>query len=181
CLVKTYSSPMGMSVNGSIFWAGEPFDNCGTANSVTNDLRIAWVEGKNKQDTKGPVVDNELNGKLLFPGVYHNAALGLAIGGVARLDAQNDGNAVFIFKVDSSFTDSGTTLQPSRIDLVNGAQARNVWFVVGLDLTIGSGTSWNGNILAGRTATIKDGSKVNGRVLRGACGAGGITLTGAGS
>ena len=181
CLVKTYSSPMGMSVNGSIFWAGDPFDNGGTANSVTNDLSIAWVEGKNKQDTKGPVVDNELNGKLLFPGVYHNAALGLAIGGVARLDAQNDGNAVFIFKVDSSFTDSGTTLQPSRIDLVNGAQARNVWFVVGLDLTIGSGTSWNGNILAGRTATIKDGSKVNGRVLGGASGAGAITLTGAAS
>ena len=181
CLVKTYSSPMGMSVNGSIYWAGDPFDNGGTANSVSNDLNIAWVEGKNKQDTKGPVVDNELNGKILFPGVYHNAALGLAVGGHATHDAQNDANAIFIFKVDSSFTDSGTLLQPSRIDLVNGAQARNVWFVVGLDLTIGSGTTWNGNILAGRTATINDGSAVKGRILGGASGAGAITLTGAAS
>ena len=181
CLVKTYSSPMGMSVNGSIYWAGDPFDNGGTANSVSNDLNIAWVEGKNKQDTKGPVVDNELNGKILFPGVYHNAALGLAVGGHATHDAQNDANAIFIFKVDSSFTDSGTLLQPSRIDLVNGAQARNVWFVVGLDLTIGSGTTWNGNILAGRTATINDGSAVKGRILGGASGAGAITLIGAAS
>jgi hypothetical protein len=181
CLTKTYSSPMGMTVNGSIYFAGDPFDNGGTANSVTNDLNIAWVEGKNKQDTKGPVVDNELNGKILSAGVYHNAALGLAVGGVATLDAQNDANAIFIFKVDSSFTDSGTLLQPSRIDLVNGAQARNVWFVVGLDLTIGSGTSWNGNILAGRTATVLDGSTVKGRILSGASGAGAITLTGAAS
>ena len=49
CLVKTYSSPTGMTVNGSIYFAGDPFDNGGTANSVTNDLNIAWTEGKKRQ------------------------------------------------------------------------------------------------------------------------------------
>ena len=181
CLVKTYSSPTGMTVNGSIYFAGDPYDNGGTANSVTNDLQIAWNEGKNKVDTQGAIAADELGGKIFIPGVYHNAALGLAAGGVATIDAQNDANAIFIFKVDSSFVDSGTLLLPSRIDLVNGAQARNVWFVTGLDITIGSGTTWNGNILAGRTATVLDGSTVNGRVLGGASGAGAITLTGAAS
>jgi hypothetical protein len=181
CSIKTYSSPTGMTVNGSIFYAADPFDNGGTANSVTNDLQIAWTEGKNKADTNGPVVSNQMSGKVFSPGVYHNATLGMSIGGVATLDAQNDANAIFIFKVDSSFTDSGTLLQPSRIDLINGARARNVWFVVGSDLTIGSGTIWNGNILVGGTATIKDGSTMNGRVLAGAAGAGAITLTGAAS
>jgi hypothetical protein len=88
---------------------------------------------------------------------------------------------VFFFKVDSSFVDSGTLLLPTSIVLKNGAQARNVWFVTGLDITIGSGTTWNGNILAGRTATVLDGSSVMGRVLAGASGAGAITLTGAAS
>lgn len=37
-LVKTYSSPTGMNVNGSIFFVGDPFDNDGTANSVTHAL-----------------------------------------------------------------------------------------------------------------------------------------------
>jgi len=83
--------------------------------------------------------------------------------------------------VDTDLIDSGTLLLPSRIVLLNGAQARNVWFVVGRDITIGSGTTWNGNILAGRTATVKDGSTVTGRVLAGAAGAGAITLTGAAS
>jgi hypothetical protein len=181
CLVKTYSSPMGMSVNGSIFWAGDPFDNGGTANSVTNDLQIAWNEGKNKLDTQPAIAANEMGGKTFIPGVYHNANLGLAAGGIAKLDAQNDANAIFIFKVDVDFVDSGTTLLPSRMDLINGAQARNVWFVTGRDLTIGQGTTWNGSILAGRTVTITDGSAVNGRVLAGASGAGAITLTGAAS
>lgn len=181
CLVKTYSSPTGMTVNGSIYWAGDPFDNGGTANSVTNDLNVAWNEGRNKVDTQGSVAGDELGGKIFNPGVYHNANLGLAAGGIATLDAQNDANAVFVFKVDSSLVDSGTLLLPSRIVLINGAQARNVWFVTGLDITIGSGTTWNGNILAGRTATVNDGSTVVGRVLAGASGAGSLTLTGAAS
>ena len=179
CLVKTYASGTGMTVNGSIFWAGDPFDNGQTANNVTNDLNVAWNEGSTKVDTQGAIAANELGGKTFIAGVYHNANLGLAAGLSATLDAQNNANAVFIFKVDSDLIDSGTLLLRGKILLVNGAQARNVWFVAGRDVTIGSGTSWNGTILAGRTATIKDGSTVNGRVLAGAAGAGAITLTGA--
>jgi hypothetical protein len=181
CLVKTYSSPTGMTVNGSIYFAGDPFDNGQTAHQVTIDLNTAWVQGKNKIDTQGPVAGDQMDLKTFIPGVYHNANLGLAAGGTATLDAQNNANAVFIFKVDSSFVDSGTLLLKSQVKLINGAQARNVWFILGLDGTIGSGTTWNGNILAGRTVTVKDGSAVMGRVLAGASGAGALTLTGAAS
>ncbi len=183
CLLKTYVSTggTGMAVNGSIYFAGDPFDNGGTANSVTNDLTIAWNEGMDKVDTQPAIAADELGGKTFVPGVYHNANLTLAAGSVATMDAQNDPNAIFIFKVTlgGDLIDSGTLLLPSRIDLVNGAQARNVWFVVGRDITIGSGTTWNGNILAYRTATINDGSTVTGRVLAGAGGGGALTLTGA--
>lgn len=180
CLTKTYVSTTGMTVNGSIFWAGDPFDSGITASAATTDLNIAWVEGKNKVDTQPTIAGGQLSSPTPYvPGVYHNANLGLAAGGIATFDAQNDANAIFIFKVDSDFVDSGTLLLPSTIVLINGAQARNVWFVAGRDITIGSGTTWNGNILAGRTATVKDGSTVNGRVLAGAAGAGAITLTGA--
>ena len=182
CLSKIYASPTGMSVNGSIYWAGDPFDNGATANSVTNDLNLAWTEGTNKVPTKPTVAGDQLASPTPYlAGVYHNANLGLAAGGVATFDALGDQNAVFIFQVDTDFTDSGTLLLPSRIDLRNGAQARNIWFVTGRDITIGSGTSWNGNILAGRTAVIKNGSTVIGRVLAGAAGAGAVTLTGAAS
>lgn len=191
CLVQTYSSPTGMTVNGKLYWAGDPFDNGGTANSVTNDLNIAWTEGMNKIDTLAGVLLGQLGapgpvGKIIVPGVYNEANLGFAAGTVATFDGLNDANAIFIIKVGTiggagDFTDSGTLLLPTQIKLVNGAQARNIWFVVGRDITIGRGTTWNGNILAGRTATVLDGSTVVGRVLAGAAGAGAITLTGAAS
>lgn len=97
----TYSSPSGMTVNGSIFFAGDSFDNGGTANSVTNDVQIAWNEGRNKVDTRGPVAGDELGGKTFIPGVYHNANLQLTAGTTATMDVQNDPNAAFIFKADS--------------------------------------------------------------------------------
>ena len=181
CLSEIYSSPTGMTVNGSIYWAGDPFDSGVTADKVTTDLTAAWNEGMAKVNTQPAIAAGELGGKTFIPGVYENANLTLSAGGVATLDAQNNPNAIFIFKttLGGDFVDSGTLLLPSRIVLTGQAQARNVWFVIGRDATIGSGTTWNGNILANRTATILDGSTVNGRVLGGAGGAGAITLTGA--
>jgi hypothetical protein len=169
-----------MTVNGSIYYAGGLDDLI--AQQVTTDLNLAWVEGKAKVSTQ-PDLGTQLSSPIPYlPGVYHcSSDLNLAADGVATLDANGDANAVFIFKIDSSFTDSGTLLNPSQIVLRNGAQAKNVWFVAGLDITIGSGTTWNGNILAGRTATVKDGSSVIGRILAGASGAGAFTITGADS
>src|SRR5213075_1703071 len=126
--------------------------------TVATAVNTAWVEGQNKVDTfatgflGGQLAAAGPAGKVLAPGIYHEAALGMAAGTVTTLDGS--ASDVWIFKVDSSFVDSGTLLLPNQIKLVNGAQARNVWFVAGLDITIGSGTTWNGNILAGRTATI---------------------------
>jgi hypothetical protein len=147
------------------------------------DLTAAWNEGFTKVTNQPAIAADELAGKTFVPGIYASANLTLAAGGVATMDGQNDPNAVFIFKVGGvapagDFVDSGTTLLPSRIDLINQAQARNVWFVVGRDATIGSGTTWNGNMLIGRTFTININSKVLGRALAGASGAGAVTLTG---
>ena len=170
CDSKTYAQPLGLTVNGSIYFAADPFDNGVTANAVKNDLNSAWVEGMNKADTQavGYLV-GQIGGKIIPPGVYEEGStLNLASGTTATLDAGGDANAIFIFKVGSSLSDSGITANPSKILLINNAQARNVWFVVAFDATIGSGTIWNGNILAGRTATVNTGSSVTGRVLGGA-------------
>ncbi len=185
CLVESKpASAAGLTVNGLIRFPTDS-DAGATALAVANALNAAWVEGFNKVDTfaTGFLV-GELAGKTLLPGVYNEANLGLAATGVVTFDAQNDANAIFVVKVGTvggtgDFTDSGTLLLPTQVVLVNQAQARNIWFVVGRDITIGSGTTWNGNILAGRDATVLDGSTVNGRVLGGAGGAGAIVLTGA--
>ncbi len=49
--------------------------------------------------------------------------------------------------------------------LTNGAQACNVFWQVGSLATLGSGTSFIGNILALNSITLNTGATVNGRVL----------------
>jgi hypothetical protein len=185
CLFMAYGAhTTGLTVNGTIRF---PTDGDATVSAgVMTDLTAAWTEGFNKVDTFATgSLSGQLAGKTLLPGVYDEANLGMAAGGVATFDAQNNPNAIFIIKVGTiggtgDFTDSGTLLLPSQIVLVNQAQARNIWFVVGRDITIGHGTLWNGNILAGRDTNVLDGSTVLGRVLGGAGGvAGAIVLTGA--
>jgi len=126
CLSKIYSSPTGMTVNGSIFWAADPFDSGVTADAVTNDLTTAWNEGMSKVNNQPAIAAGEIGGKTFIPGIYENANLTLSAGGVATLDAQNNPNAIFIFKttLGGDFIDSGTKLLPSRVVLLNQAQAR---------------------------------------------------------
>lgn len=175
-------SAIGLTVNGLIRHPTDS-DAGATATAVTTALTAAWNEGFAKVTDQPAIAADELGGKTFVPGVYASANLGLAAGGVATMDGQNNPNAVFIFKVGGvapagDFVDSGTTGNPSRIDLINQAQARNVWFVIGRDATIGQGTTWNGNMLVGRTFTINIDSRVLGRALAGASGAGAVTLTG---
>ena len=181
CLVESKPpSALGLTVNGLIRFPTDS-DAGVTAATVTTALTAAWNQGMAMSNTQPAIAADALGGKTFVPGVYENANLGLAAGTVATMDAQNNPNAVFIFKVTlgGDLVDSGTALLPTRIDLINQAQARNVWFVVGRDITIGTGTTWNGHILANRTATVNSSSTVTGRVLAGAGGAGAVSLVGA--
>ncbi len=99
-------------------------------------------------------------GQTLGPGVY-NAPSSLEVGGSLTLDAQGDANAVFIFQAGSTLT----TDSASSIDLVNGAQACNVFWQVGSSATLGTGSTFTGTILAQASITATTGDTITGRVL----------------
>ncbi len=85
----------------------------------------------------------ELGNLVLAPGTY-TAALGTfgITSGDLTLDAKNNPNAVFIFQMAKSLT-VGLAGQARSIILVNGAQAKNVFWQVGSAATIngaGGGT-----------------------------------------
>ncbi|PZS24356.1 MAG: hypothetical protein DLM61_22405, partial [Pseudonocardiales bacterium] len=74
-------------------------------------------------------------------------------------------NAVFIFQAPSSTL---TTASGSRVNLINGAQACNVFWQIGSSATLGGstgGSSFIGNILALTSITINNGVTVGGRAL----------------
>jgi hypothetical protein len=106
---------------------------------------------------------------VLPPGTYTSGST-MLVTTPLTLDAKGDVNASWVFQVGSSFTTTANVL------LANGAQAKNVYWVSTASATIGAGTIFNGNIIAGVTVAAQAGAIINGRILSGATTAGATTL-----
>lgn len=171
------------AVNGGIFTAAPaPTVACpteGTAQTAAiaaaarADSLIAYNTLVAQAAGPDPGAGNLAN-LVLAPGVYTAAAGTFIIqGGDLTLDAQGDTDAVWIFQMASSFTVGGPGASaPQSITLVNGAQAKNIYWQVGSAATINAG---GGGIMAGSlisqagtsisTAGNTTPVTVNGRVL----------------
>ncbi len=104
------------------------------------------------------VTDSNLSGKTFGPGVYSLASARLE--GEMVLDANNDPNSIFVFKVAGSLS----TAKDSRVVLANQAYAANVFFVADNSATVAEGTDFNGSIFAGNDVTVNS-AKVTGRAV----------------
>lgn len=103
----------------------------------------------------------EIGGQRFGPGVY-KADTSLSITGTVVLDAGGDPNAVFVFLMGSTLI---TAAENSNVALVGGAQAGNVFWIVGSSATLGTHTVFAGNILAQASITVTTGASVSGRLL----------------
>ena len=115
-----------------------------------------------------------LNDNLFFPGVYQSLT-SIMVTGDLTLDAQGNPNAVFVFQSSSSVGTADGAAPPgtrTRILLVNGAKASNVWWQAGTSATLGLYSEFQGNILASASITMKTGATSCGRLLAGAFTAG---------
>jgi hypothetical protein len=106
-----------------------------------------------------PVVA-DLGGQTLTSGVYNNAST-LGLTGTLTLDGEDNPDAVFVFQAGSSLT----TAPSSRVSLINGAQACNVYWQIGSSATLDTDTSFVGTIIALTSITILTRASVEGRLL----------------
>ncbi|HUY55383.1 MAG TPA: ice-binding family protein [Candidatus Nanopelagicaceae bacterium] len=144
--------PPGQLVNGTQQTADS------VALSAQSALTTAYLDAAGR--TPFTVVSADLGGQTLDPGVYKDTS-GLALTGTLTLDAQNNPNAVFIFQATSTLI----TASNSTVILTGGAQACNVFWQVGSSATLGTGTSFAGNVLALTAISVETGASVRGRVL----------------
>ena len=119
----------------------------------------------------GVTVGADLGGLTLSPGVYKNAS-SIAITGTLVLDGQGNPNATWIFQIGSTLTSASSN---SAVALIGGAQAANVYWLVGSSATLNTNTSFAGNILAQASITADTNVHINGRLL---AMTGAITLDG---
>jgi hypothetical protein len=130
---------------------------------VAEQAKAALVTAYNDAAGRGPAttVATELGGQTLIGGVYDSEAGTFGITGTLTLDAQDDPNAVFIFQMASTLI----TASASSVNLINGAQACNVFWQVGSSATLGTNSSFRGTILALTSISLQTGATVEGRAL----------------
>ncbi len=122
--------------------------NNGNAIQAQTDLVTTYNDAANAT----PFVDlsgQDLGGMTLTPGVYRFSS-SAQLTGTLTLDGEGSTNATFIFQIGTTLT----TASASRVALINGAGGCAVFWQVGSSATLGSTTSFQGNIIALDSITL---------------------------
>ncbi|MDQ1355766.1 MAG: hypothetical protein QOG44_139 [Acidimicrobiaceae bacterium] len=129
-----------------------------TAGKAQADLTIAYDDAAGRTPTASMAGD--LVGQTLTTGVYKSTS-SIALSGTLTLDGQGDPNAVFIFQVVSTLV----TASSSKVSMINGADACNVYWQIGSSATLGTTSSFVGTIMALTDITVTTDTVVAGRAL----------------
>lgn len=127
------------------------------AQTAQNDLTSAYnqLDGLPCDAT----ITADLGGTTLQPGVYcSTSSVGLT--GEMFFDALGDPNASLVIKAASTLTTAS-----AQVTLLNGAQARNIYWLVGSSATIGIGSAMKGNIITFQSVTLNNNATLLGRAL----------------
>ena len=132
-------------------------------NQAQNDLTTAYNDAAGRPVLIDfGVVDNQLGGQTLFPGVYrfgHAATANLA--GTLTLDAHGDPDPVWIFQATSDLI----TASDSTVALINGATSCDVFWQVSSSATIGTYSDFVGNIMADQSIALQAYATLEGSAL----------------
>lgn len=157
-------------LNGTIYTV----DATGPAGSVVNpsllttaktDLTAAYTDagGRIVTDDFSPIGDNQLGSKTLGPGVYRFGGAATAnLIGTLTLDAQGDPNPVWIFQATSTLvTAPGSSVVMTGV----GADASDVFWRVATSATLGTTTTFVGDIMADQTITLLSAATLDGSAM----------------
>jgi hypothetical protein len=107
----------------------------------------------------------DLGGQTLTPGVYHFDS-SAQLTGTLTLDAEGNDNAFWVFQIGSTLT----TASASTVQVINfgsnGGSDVGLFWQVGSSATLGTSTSFEGNILALASISLNTSATIlNGRAL----------------
>jgi cell division septation protein DedD len=149
----TFTGDTTVTTSGTKFLAADPI----TA-GAQSDALIAYNDAASR--TPATTIAGDLGGQTLVGGVYKSAS-SIGLTGTLVLNGENDPATVFVFQAGSTLT----TASASRIELINGAQACNVFWQVGSSATFGTSSDFTGHVLANTSITATTGAVFKGQLL----------------
>jgi Ice-binding-like len=121
-----------------------------------NDLTTAYTAAAALAPTQ-TLTGQDLGGQTLLPGVYFFAS-SAQLTGTLTLNDQGNPNAQFVFQIGSTLT----TASDSSVVTINGGSTpgSDVFWQVGSSATLGTGTVFEGHILALASITLTTGATI---------------------
>jgi hypothetical protein len=150
-------------VVGKIYAPGYAAPTPANLVTATGDMHTAYTTANG---LVVPAPTNEymagnLNGQTLTAGIYKwSSNVGVTNGII--LDGGGDNCATFIFQIAGDLTVANSAI----ITLQNGAQAKNIfWVVAGSKAALGTDVNFSGNILCKTLISLNTRAKIKGRLL----------------
>jgi len=155
---STITNAAGVVVHGTQVPNSAPQPPTALLNLALDDAVLAFNDLNGR--TSQRLDSLQLGGLTWTRGVYDGLGA-VDVTGVATFDAQNDPNAIFIIRSSGAMT----TAAGSSMGLINGAQAKNIYFVPNGSATTGADSLLLGNILASGGITYGAGAGSEGRIF----------------
>lgn len=146
----------GTAITGeaSITQTGTVHKNDGVAIQAQSDVTTAY----NYLANLSPITDltgKNLGGLTLDPGIYHFDT-SAQLTGALTLDAHGSDNAFWAFQIGSTLTSASS----SSVQVINAGLGGALYWQVGSSATLGTSTTFEGNILALTSITLNTGATI---------------------
>jgi len=124
------------------------------AGTAQNDLATAYNSLAGLPFNEN-LTGQDLGGMTLLPGVYFFSS-SAQLTGTLTLNAQGNDNALWVFEIGKTLT----TASSSVVQVINGGPDDGLFWQVGSSATLGTGTSFEGSILAAQSITLDTGAMI---------------------
>lgn len=160
----SFGSDIGLSLGNSIdegiiLTDGEVHIHDSQTDLAKIDFTSAYDKFAN--NTSSTVIDSELGGKTLYPGIYTSESGTFEINGVLTLDAKDDSGGVFIFQTKSTLI----TASGSSVITINSANSTGIFWQVGTSANLGANSTFIGNLFTMITINVKEGAVITGQLF----------------
>jgi uncharacterized repeat protein (TIGR02543 family) len=148
-------------VTGKVYAANYSSPTPSNMTTAVNDMQTAYTTANNLV-VPAPIVDlfaGDISGKILPAGLYKwGTGVLITNQGVTLTGGPND---TWVFQISQNLTVNNN----AKITLLGGAQAKNIFWIVAGQATLGTGADFSGIILSKTLISLNTGAKVTGKLL----------------